>query len=62
MVDPQSLRRIAVKLLSMALLDTNPHFVRALVAKAIEHLDRANDLEASSALPSERRREVSRAE
>lgn len=47
MVDPQSLRRIALKLLAMALDDTNPHFVRALVAKAMEHLDRASDLEAS---------------
>ena len=47
MVDPRSLRRIALKLLAMALDDTNPHFVRALVAKAMEHLDRANDIEAS---------------
>jgi len=50
MVDPQSLRRIALKLLAMALDDTNPHFVRALVAKAMEHLDRADDLEASGVL------------
>lgn len=47
MVDPQSLRRIANKLLAMALNDSNPHFVRALVARAMEHLDRASDLEAS---------------
>lgn len=51
MIDPQSLRRIALKLLSMALDDTNPHFVRALVTKAIEHLNQAHDLEASSTLP-----------
>lgn len=51
MVDPKSLRRIAVKLLSMALDDSNPHFVRALVAKAMDYLDQANDLEASSVLP-----------
>lgn len=50
MVDPQSLRRIALKMLMMALDDSNPHFVRALVAKAIEYLDRANDLEASAVL------------
>ena len=51
MVDPQSLRRIAVKMLAMALDDSNPHFVRALVAKAIEYLDRASDIEAASVLP-----------
>ena len=50
MVDPQSLRRIALKLLAMALNDTNPYFVRALVAKAMEYLDRANDIEASGVL------------
>jgi hypothetical protein len=62
MVDPQSLRRIAVNLLSMALRDSNPHFVRALIAKAIEYLDRANDLEASKILPSQAGRDVSRVE
>ena len=51
MVDPNSLRRVALKLLAMALDDANPHFVRALVAKAIEYLDLANDLEASAVLP-----------
>ena len=59
MADPQSLRRIAVKLLAMALDSANPHFVRALVAKAIEHLDRASDLEAASALPPRASRDAS---
>jgi hypothetical protein len=46
----------------MALRDSNPHFVRALIAKAIEYLDRANDLEASKILPSQAGRDVSRVE
>jgi hypothetical protein len=43
----------------MALDSANPHFVRALVAKAIEHLDRASDLEAASALPPRASRDAS---
>ena len=58
MVDPQSLRRIAIKLPAMALNDANPHFVRALVAKAMEHLDRANDLETSGVLHQEPSRDA----
>jgi len=62
MVDPQSLRRIAVKLLSMALDDSNSHFVRALVAKAIEYLDQANDLDALSVPPPRPGRDASETE
>lgn len=58
MVDPQSLRRIAVKLLAMALDDSNPHFMRALVAKAIEYLDQASALEAAIVLPPQSSRDA----
>lgn len=59
MADPQSLRRIAVKMLAMALDDSNPHFVRALVAKAIDCLDRASDIEAASDWPQRPSRDTS---
>jgi hypothetical protein len=62
MVDPQSLRRVALRLLAMALNDTNPHFVRALVAKAIEYLNRANDAEASGVLRQQPARDTAKAE
>lgn len=62
MVDPQSLRRIALRLLAMALDDTNLHFVRALVTKAIEYLDRANEIEASRVLPPRPARDAAESE
>jgi len=62
MVDPQSLRRVALRLLAMALDDANPHFVRALVAKAIEYLDQANDLDASSVLSPRPNRDAAKTE
>jgi len=46
----------------MALDDANPHFVRALVAKAIEYLDQANDLDASSVLSPRPNRDAAKTE
>jgi hypothetical protein len=46
-------------MLAMALDDSNPHFVRALVAKAIDCLDRASDIEAASDWPQRPSRDTS---